>query len=141
MAKDTDSERRDGREMEWLYKSPGVDREQYLLGRKIDRQVDPLLASEEREKQALATGPGALFTGPNAASSTADLATKVKEDPLFLIRKREEEARRRLASNPVKIKQLQQLLAEEKSSKSKKKKRHRSRSPHKEMHSEHRFSL
>ena len=37
--------------MEWLYKSPGVDREQYLLGRKIDRQVDPLLASEEREKQ------------------------------------------------------------------------------------------
>ena len=59
--------------------------------------------------QALATGPGALFTGPNAASSTADLATKVKEDPLFLIRKREEEARRRLASNPVKIKQLQQV--------------------------------
>ena len=44
-------DRRDGREMEWLYKSPGVDREQYLLGRKIDRQVDPLLASEEREKQ------------------------------------------------------------------------------------------
>ena len=115
--------------MEWLYRSPGVDREQYLLGRKIDRQVDPLLASEEKEKQvhtttlafpphllywllypqALATGPGALFTGPNAAGSTADLTTKVKEDPLFLIRKREEEARRTLASNPVKMKQLQQV--------------------------------
>ena len=39
--------------MEWLYKSPQVDREQYLLGKKIDRQVDPLLASEEREKQVL----------------------------------------------------------------------------------------
>ena len=45
--------------MEWLYKSPQVDREQYLLGRKIDRQVDPLLASEEREKQV--PQPLALF--------------------------------------------------------------------------------
>lgn len=42
--------------MEWLYSSPSslVDREQYLLGKKIDRQVDPLLASEDREKQVLA---------------------------------------------------------------------------------------
>ena len=38
--------------MDWLYSSPGqVDREQYLLGKKIDRQVDPLLASEDRERQ------------------------------------------------------------------------------------------
>lgn len=54
MAKDagSSSEREDGR-MEWLYTSPAslVDREQYLLGKKIDRQVDPLLVSEEREKQ------------------------------------------------------------------------------------------
>jgi hypothetical protein len=39
--------------MDWLYSSPAsqVDREQYLLGKKIDRQVDPLLASEDRERQ------------------------------------------------------------------------------------------
>ena len=37
--------------MGWLYSTPQVDREQYLLGKKIDRQVDPLLASEDREKQ------------------------------------------------------------------------------------------
>ena len=39
--------------MDWLYSSPAgqVDREQYLLGKKIDKQVDPLLASEDREKQ------------------------------------------------------------------------------------------
>ena len=39
--------------MEWLYSNPAsqIDREQYLLGKKIDRQVDPLLASEDREKQ------------------------------------------------------------------------------------------
>ena len=87
--------------------------------------------------QALASGPGALFLGADAAGSTADLAAKVKEDPLFLIRKKEEEARQRLASNPVKMKQLQQLFAEEKSSKSRKR-RDRSRSPVKKKHS-HRF--
>ena len=39
--------------MDWIYRSPAsqVDREQYLLGKKIDRQVDPLLASEDRERQ------------------------------------------------------------------------------------------
>ena len=39
--------------MDWIYKSPAsqVDREQYLLGKKIDRQVDPLLASDDRERQ------------------------------------------------------------------------------------------
>ena len=37
--------------MEWLYSKPQVDREQYLLGRKIDKSVDPLLASDEKEKQ------------------------------------------------------------------------------------------
>ena len=46
---------KEGGGMEWLYSSPAslVDREQYLLGKKIDRQVDPLLASEDREKQVV----------------------------------------------------------------------------------------
>ncbi len=164
-----------------MYAGPAshVDREEYLLGKRIDRQIDPLLASEEKEKevrrrgwgrgeggghsvllgQALATGPGALFSAPDAANSTADLAIKVREDPLFLIRKKEEEAKKQLASNPVKMKQLQevclnihvhrslhnsshhslhlpQLLAKERhskhhhKSKKKKKQRERSRSPH-----------
>lgn len=36
--------------MDWL-RANEVDREQYLLGKKIDRQVDPLLASEDRERE------------------------------------------------------------------------------------------
>ena len=36
--------------MDWLRVNE-VDREQYLLGKKIDRQVDPLLASEDRERE------------------------------------------------------------------------------------------
>lgn len=39
--------------VEWLYSGPagGVNREEYLLGKKIDRLVDPVLAEEEREKE------------------------------------------------------------------------------------------
>jgi len=57
----------------------------------------------------LASGPGALFTKADATSSAADIAVKVREDPLFMIRKREEEAKSLLASNPVKLRQLQQV--------------------------------
>lgn len=35
---------------DWLC-SNQVNHEQYLLGKRIDRQVDPLLASEDRERQ------------------------------------------------------------------------------------------
>lgn len=113
-----------------MYAGPAshVDREEYLLGKRIDRQIDPLLASEEKEKevrrreggtwrgwvmmffwwQALATGPGALFSAPDAANSATDLAVKVREDPLFMIRKKEEEAKKQLASNPIKMKHLQE---------------------------------
>lgn len=59
--------------------------------------------------QALATSAGALFTSADGAGSSTDLAVKIREDPLFLIRKKEEDAKKLLASNPVKMKQLQQV--------------------------------
>ena len=39
--------------MEWLYRGPGssVNREEYLLGKKIDKMVDPTLVEEERERE------------------------------------------------------------------------------------------
>ena len=39
--------------VDWMYAGVAghVDREEYLLGKRIDRQIDPLLASEEREKE------------------------------------------------------------------------------------------
>lgn len=60
--------------------------------------------------QALASGPGALFVGgASGVNSGIDLAVKVREDPLFLIKQKEEEAKKKLASNPIKLKQLQQV--------------------------------
>lgn len=39
--------------VEWLYSGPAssVNREEYLLGKKIDRQIDPTLAEDAREKE------------------------------------------------------------------------------------------
>ena len=46
--------------VEWLYSGAAgasVNREEYLLGKKIDRHVDPMLAEEEREKEVITTAP------------------------------------------------------------------------------------
>lgn len=38
--------------VDWLYSGPGtVNREEYLLGKRIDKLVDPTVAEEEREEQ------------------------------------------------------------------------------------------
>ena len=39
--------------MDWLYSGPAssVNREEYLLGKKIDKQIDPTLAEDAREKE------------------------------------------------------------------------------------------
>ena len=60
--------------------------------------------------QALSSGPGALFVAADSANTSADLAVKVREDPLFLIRQREEAAKKRLASNPLKMRHLKEVM-------------------------------
>ena len=115
--------------MNWIYEAPGdnVNREEYLLGKKVDKYIDPTLQAAEREKHLLATTPGALFASASS-NATVDLENKIREDPLFEIKKREQEAKKRLASNPVKLKQLRALVDEVKSSSSggkKRKKKHK----------------
>ncbi len=43
--------------VEWLYSGPAstVNREEYLLGKKIDKFVDPTLTEEAREKEVMFT--------------------------------------------------------------------------------------
>ena len=57
----------------------------------------------------MSSGPGALFVGADSANTSTDLAVKIREDPLFVIRQREEAAKKRLASNPMKLRQLKQV--------------------------------
>jgi len=119
----------DKAKMNWIYEAPGdrINREEYLLGKKVDKYIDPTLQAAEREKHLLATTPGALFAS-TSSNATVDLENKIREDPLFEIKKREQEAKKRLASNPVKLKQLRALVDEVRSTSSggkKRKKKHK----------------
>ena len=59
--------------------------------------------------QALSSGAGALFMSADSVNTSADLAVKIREDPLFVIRQREEAAKKRIASNPMKLRKLKQV--------------------------------
>ena len=62
----------------------------------------------------------------DSPSASNDLATKIRDDPLFMIKKKENEKKKELLKNPVRMKQLQQMLKadlEKKGKKDKKKKK------------------
>ena len=81
-----------------------------------------------------AEAPGAAFMEdvPNAST---DLATKIRDDPLFMIKKKENEKKKELLKNPVRMKQLQQMLkadlGNKTGKKSKKEKKKRKKEKHK----------
>lgn len=128
--------------LEWMYKgvSALVDREDYLLGRKVDKTFDVIKAAEEASETTQQDGekceglPSQLFKrGETKADFTpVDMAVKVREDPLYIIKKQEYESKKQLLSNPVKMKMLQEMINKEKCKrhkKSKKKKKKNKKNP------------
>ncbi|GFQ70253.1 pre-mRNA-splicing factor CWC25 homolog, partial [Trichonephila clavata] len=118
--------------LDWMYQGPAamVNREEYLLGRKIDKTFETILQTEKGEpsKDDGSSDVATMFSSQNlSGTATVDLANKIREDPLFNIMKKEKEERKNLLTNPIKMKQLQQLLkaslSEKKSKKSKKNKK------------------
>ncbi|CAJ1053066.1 pre-mRNA-splicing factor CWC25 homolog [Xyrichtys novacula] len=111
--------------LDWMYQGPGgqVSRDEYLLGRAIDKQITDQYEEPESGPSA-ETGllPGSIFN-PATAASSLDLAAKIREDPLFEIRKREEEKKREVLTNPVKMKKIKEMLRQNLDKKDKKKKR------------------
>lgn len=116
--------KKDDSKMDWMYKGSQPETNEYLLGRKIDKYIEKVPEPTKEEKY------GAAFCERIKANIELDMAAKMREDPLFQIRKREEEARRRILDNPVKMKQIQKMIKEQKEerqkSKSKKKKKNKS---------------
>ncbi|EPZ30953.1 hypothetical protein O9G_005218 [Rozella allomycis CSF55] len=98
-------ERRPDR-LEWMYSGQGVNsqqlNEEYLLGkRRVDEDIEtaPLLKEVEN-------AGGALLLGTINANTERDLEAKMREDPLFAIKKREMMAIQKLMNNPAKVKEL-----------------------------------
>ncbi|XP_043911226.1 pre-mRNA-splicing factor CWC25 homolog isoform X2 [Protopterus annectens] len=114
-----------------MYQGPAgsINREEYLLGRPIDKYV--LGKQEEDAGPSAETGllPGSIFSATGAISAL-DMAAKIREDPLFAIRKREEEKKKEVLNNPVKMKKIREFLEynlnkKEKKRKKEKKKKHK----------------
>ena len=90
--------------VKWMYEgaNSSIDREQYLLGKRISKMP------EEKGDFIVENS-----TNSNLSVSVLerlDYESKVREDPLFSIRKKEDEKRRELLSNPIKRKRLQSAL-------------------------------
>uniref|UniRef100_A0A1A9WKX6 CBF1-interacting co-repressor CIR N-terminal domain-containing protein n=1 Tax=Glossina brevipalpis TaxID=37001 RepID=A0A1A9WKX6_9MUSC len=139
------------KKLEWMYKNSNelINREEYLLGRAIDKSFETLLAEEKQQQQQSMIGlkqplnhvehdvvPFSIRSYKNLQSTEqVDLQRKVMEDPLMLIKQRELESRRKILENPVKLKELHKILKgdnnlqkiSKKSKKSKKKKKSRSK--------------
>lgn len=79
--------KRDDR-LDWMYQGAAgqVSRDEYLMGRAIDKQITDQYAEPESGPSA-ETGllPGSIFN-PATPASNLDLAAKIREDPLFEIR-------------------------------------------------------
>lgn len=71
-----------------MYQGPGgmVNREEYLMGRPVDKYV--FEKTEDKDAGCSnETGllPGSIFA-KSGANSVLDMANKIREDPLFMIR-------------------------------------------------------
>ncbi|XP_037779861.1 pre-mRNA-splicing factor CWC25 homolog [Penaeus monodon] len=137
-------EKKGDAKLDWMYKGPGghVSREEYLLGRKIDTAFDQMVKMEKEEGREDTSSVNEAPQSSKPAytieheinpesvvrrdgNMQVDMKRKLMEDPLLLIRQNEEATRRQITDNPVKMKQLQQLIS---AIKTKKKKRHTSSS-------------
>ncbi|KAF7283334.1 hypothetical protein GWI33_000847 [Rhynchophorus ferrugineus] len=120
--------------LDWIYKNANslVNREDYLLGRKVDKALEQLNDDEKEKKIVLPTPknhvehecipPSIRDFNKIVQAEQVDLSAKLQEDPLVTIRKREEEARRKFLQNPVQLKKLQDALEQQEKKKKKKSK-------------------
>uniref|UniRef100_A0A1B0CUI4 Putative pre-mrna-splicing factor cwc25 n=1 Tax=Lutzomyia longipalpis TaxID=7200 RepID=A0A1B0CUI4_LUTLO len=124
----------DDKKLEWMYRGPteSVNREEYLLGRAVDRTFEQLTEADNQmigvtvpknhvEHECIPFSIRA-FRGAEGGEQV-DMARKIMEDPLMAIKQKEMESRRKLLENPVKLKDFIS-----KKEKKKKKKRRKSSS-------------
>lgn len=125
-------EKKDEKKLDWMYKGPNqmVNREEYLLGRPVDKAFEQMQQAEKEAElikvpknhvEYECIPPSLRFFSGN---EQVDLVRKMQEDPLYTIKKKELESRSQLLKNPVKLKQLKELLEQQsRKSKSEKKKK------------------
>uniref|UniRef100_A0A8C5WFX6 CWC25 spliceosome associated protein homolog n=1 Tax=Leptobrachium leishanense TaxID=445787 RepID=A0A8C5WFX6_9ANUR len=112
-AEDTGAVKKKDEKLDWMYQGLGgmVNREEYLLGRPVDKFIlDKMQEPESGPSTETGLLPGSIFNS-SCASSALDIANKIREDPLFMIRKKEDEKKREVLKNPVKMKKIRELVS------------------------------
>lgn len=74
--------------MEWMYKQSKPENEDYLLGKRVDKHIEEAVETVKDDDIA-------LFNERIKANIQLDMQNKAREDPLFAIRKREEDAKKK----------------------------------------------
>uniref|UniRef100_A0AAG5DDX6 CBF1-interacting co-repressor CIR N-terminal domain-containing protein n=1 Tax=Anopheles atroparvus TaxID=41427 RepID=A0AAG5DDX6_ANOAO len=117
------------KKLEWMYKGPSqlVNREEYLLGRTIDKTFEDLDAQEKAASSTFGVAqpknhveheciPFSIRQHKDMVSNDqVDLARKLMEDPLMMIKQKQIDARQKILQNPVKLKELHRLLKRDES--------------------------
>jgi len=116
------------RSLDWMYTAGtqnqnelNEDREAYLLGtKKIDKLLDGKSNNDDLSANGGAFGKKNAMYGLSA-NTYRDTQNKIRDDPLLMIKKREQEALKRIMENPLRIKEIAKT---DKKSKKKSKKEH-----------------
>lgn len=121
--------------VDWMYQGPSdgnsganEELEAYLLGK---RRIDKILKGTDHQKLEKQASQESFMALGNNANSTRDTAAKIKEDPLLLIKQKEQQAYEAMLNDPLKRRQLLASMGktEEKSSR-RKEERHSRRHHH-----------
>ncbi|XP_026757248.2 pre-mRNA-splicing factor CWC25 homolog [Galleria mellonella] len=113
--------------LHWMYDKPDkkAQQEDYLLGKSIEKNYDQPDKSDQDVIPAVARRVVGSSMLSAAGDTQVDLARKIREDPLLLVKERERAARAALLNNPLQRRRLTELLRKEqdqrKESKEKKK--------------------
>ncbi|WFD16225.1 RNA-splicing factor [Malassezia arunalokei] len=100
--------------VEWMYATPAsssgpseAELEEYLLGKK---RVDKLLQGNEAAQLSRVSDPGSQRDDSTGANSARDMALKIREDPLFAIKKQEQAMQEMLLRDPSRLRQMRARL-------------------------------
>ncbi|PHH69484.1 hypothetical protein CDD82_7736 [Ophiocordyceps australis] len=96
--------------VEWMYQGPSdgqvgttEETESYLLGK---RRVDDIVKGTQHKKLENNAGEQSFMALQSNANSARDTAAKIRDDPLFAIKRQEQEAYYAVVNDPIKRRQL-----------------------------------
>ncbi|XP_014369958.2 pre-mRNA-splicing factor CWC25 homolog [Papilio machaon] len=121
--------------LHWMYDKPDkkVQQEDYLLGKSIDTSHDQTAKDNQDVIPAVARRVVGSSMTAMSSDTQVDLARKLREDPLLLIKERERAARAALLNNPLQRRRLTELLRKEQDQSKTKKDEKKSKKKHNDL--------